>query len=504
MHLFQPDRSPNLAMLIRVFTILGVLLIVLAVIALLGDILGLLNRFRSELYLFVIGALLAYLIAPAVRMLQRGLRKQWAAVLGAYLLLFVGVLLFGALLLSPFITQAQSLVNNMRNPSAASLAPLRTIRTDIAGIQADVSAQQSLLGSGRPILLQQVQRTQADIAGLVQQVSSLTAPGSRPGQAPIPPSYANPLVASARQVQAAYGQASTTIDAARLTRTRTATDAAATQADTIYNKAATTPRLLLTLQTALDQHGIAVDLHDRFSQIVQAVNTQVASLLNNALTISLQAGNFLISIVLIFIISIYFVSDGGRFIRWLVSRVPTASRHQVSHAVTSLDQILGSYIRTQVLLGLLAGISDATGAFILGIPYPIVIFFSSFLLSLVPVIGPVVLYVPPLAIALIFSPLPKALVYLVWLMVGEQIVTNVIGPRLQGHNLGIHPLEAMAAALIGLPLAGIPGAFFAVPIVAFFHVVIREFASARHVAAPAPDGATAGRRNEPATTAHES
>jgi predicted PurR-regulated permease PerM len=253
--------------------------------------------------------------------------------------------------------------------------------------------------------------------------------------------------------------------------------------------------LLLSLQTVLDQRGIAVDLHDRFSQVLKAVNDQVSSLLNNALGIGLQAGNVLIEVVLIFIISIYFVRDGGRLVRWLVHLAPPDSRLQAAHAVTSLDQILGSYLRTQVVLGLLAGISDALGAVILGIPYAVVIFFSSFLLSLVPVIGPVILPIPPFIIALIFTPLPKPLLYLVWLLVGEQIITNVVGPRLQGHNLRIHPLEAMAAALVGLPLAGLAGAFFAVPVVAFCHIAIREFVYARRHAAPA--GGAAGARPPP-------
>ena len=111
-----------------------------------------------------------------------------------------------------------------------------------------------------------------------------------------------------------------------------------------------------------------------------------------------------------------------------------------------------------------------------------------------PVLGPVILPIPPLGIALIFMPLPKPLLYLAWLLIGEQIVTNVVGPRLQAHNLRIHPLEAMAAALIGLPLAGLPGAFFAVPVVAFFHIVIREFAHARQAEAPAPTTNPSGSR----------
>ncbi len=489
MQLFPPDEPRNLATLIRVFTILGVLLIVLTVVTLLNDALGLLDRFRLELYLFLLGALLAYLLAPAVRLLQRVVRKRWAAVLGAYVLLFAAVLLFGALLLTPFITQAQSLVKGLRNPSTTGLAAVQTVQRDLTAIQAELSAQQRLLTGGQPILEQQSRKTQTDIAALVRDTSNLTIDTHKPSVVMLPPSYARPIVVAVGQLQTAFGQVTTTIDATRMARAVTAANQAATQTNTIYRKAISTPLLLLSLQTELDRHGVVVDLHDKFSQVVQAINAQVTSLLNNALSISLQAGTLLLNTVLIFIISIYFVSDDGKFVKWLTRQAPSRYREQVSRAVDSLDRILGRYLRTQVILALLAGAADATGALVLGIPYPIVIFFSSFLLSLVPVIGPIILYIPPFGLALIFSPLPKPLFYLIWLLVGEQFVTNILGPRLQGRNLDIHPLEAMAAALIGLPLAGIPGAFFAVPTMSFLHIVVREFVNARRTATPASPGA---------------
>jgi predicted PurR-regulated permease PerM len=488
MHLLPLDGPRGTATLTRVFTVLGVLLIVLAVVALLDDILSLLDRFRSELYLFLLGALLAYLIAPAVRLLQRVVRKRWAAVLGAYALMFAAVLLFGALLLTPFISQAQSLVKDLRNPSTASLINLQNLQKEVTAIQTDLNVQERLLGEGRPILVRQVQQTQADVLTLQRNTALLTTDNHQPGVATLPPSYSSTLVLASNQLQIAFGQYAATIDKEHLARALAAARDAATQTSTVYTKATSTPQLLLSLQTVLDQHGVVVDLHDKFSQIVQSVNAQVTSLLNNALNISLQAGTLLLNVVLIFIISIYFVSDDGKFIKSLIGIVPVGSRQQASRAVTSLDQILGSYLRTQIVLAVLAGTLDATGALILGIPYAIVIFFSSFLLSLVPVLGPLILYIPPFGLALIFSPLPKPLIYLVWLLIGEQFVTNIIGPRLQAHNLRIHPLEAMAAALVGLPLAGIPGAFFAVPVVAFFHIVIREFATAQSAAAPAGTG----------------
>ena len=122
----------------------------------------------------MIGALLAYLMAPAVRILQRVLRTPWAAVLGAYLLLFAAVLVFGALLLTPFVTQAQSLVKTHAEPVRRQPGAPPDVRSEIGAVQAELSAQGQLLGAGRPIPQQQVQQTQTDIARLVRQVAGFS------------------------------------------------------------------------------------------------------------------------------------------------------------------------------------------------------------------------------------------------------------------------------------------------------------------------------------------
>jgi predicted PurR-regulated permease PerM len=267
-----------------------------------------------------------------------------------------------------------------------------------------------------------------------------------------------------------------------------------------YQKAESTPELLLTLQSWLDDRGITVDLHDKFGSALQQLSQQISSILNNALAIALRAGNLLLNTVLILIISIYFLSDGARFVEGFIRLAPANARAEARYFVTSLDQILGSYIRTQILMGLLAATLDAAGAVVLGVPYAVVIFFSSFFLSLVPVIGPVILPFPPMLIAVVFSPLPTPVFYLVWLLVGEQLATNVIGPRVQGRSVGIHPLEAMAAALIGFPIAGFLGSFFAVPMVAFLHVVVRQVKDVRSMSLHAPDVPTSTAAPEPAPT----
>jgi len=499
MQIFQQDPSQNIATLIRVFIVLGVLLIAVASVILIGDFLGLLSKFKGELYLFILGAILAYLMAPLVHLVQRVVRERWAAVLCSYLLLLLALVVFAVLLINPFISQAQSLVGNLHNPSSNSLGNLRQVRADIARVQADLDALEQQTSAVRPVTAQQIRATQSDIDLLVKDVAGLTVAKTNSGTIQLPPSYAAPLATPLRELQSDYARATEragVIDSAALTRSIADAATAGSAATAAYQKASSTPLILLDLQTWLDNRGAQVDLHDKFGQALQQLNNQVASLVNNALGITLQAGNLLLNTVLALIISIYFLSDGARFVTWLIHLLPRRSRRRASYFVAHLDQILGSYLRAQILIALLAGVLDAAGAVILGIPYAIVIFLSTFFLSLVPVIGPVVLPFPPLLIALVFTQLPTPITYLIWLLVGEQLATNVIGPRLQAHNVGIHPLEAMAAALAGLPLAGLLGAFFAVPIVAFIHIVVRGLVHAHARATSTPDAGDPAARND--------
>ncbi|HEX8918282.1 MAG TPA: AI-2E family transporter [Chloroflexota bacterium] len=492
MQFLRESRSQRLDALITMACVLAVLLIALVGWVLLGDVLGILGRFRQQILMFIFGALLAYLILPLVNLLQRFVRKRWAAVAGSYLLIFLAFILFGVLLLNPFISQARSLVNNMRNPAATSLQSLDTVRRDAQTLYTTLSQQQQLITGGRSPSPLAVHQTQAKISMLQRHISNLLSNAPPAGQIRVPPSYVTPITTPAIQLAAAYTRATTgTSDSHALQQAVTDAGQTVSAATAAYNETRGTPILLLNLQTWCDKHSITVNLHDKFGNALQQLSKQLASILNNALGIALQAGNLLLNTVLILLISVYFVSDGSRFVRWIVALAPEYARGRTAYFVDRLDQILGTYLRTQVLLAVLAAGLDATGAVVIGIPYAVVIFFSSFLLSLIPVIGPVILPFPPLLIALIFTPLPKPFVFLVWLLIGEQLATNVIGPRVQGHRVGIHPLEAMAAALIGFPLAGFVGAFFAVPIVSFMHIVVQEaLHSAQHNEAERPMAGT--------------
>jgi predicted PurR-regulated permease PerM len=274
-----------------------------------------------------------------------------------------------------------------------------------------------------------------------------------------------------------YAQATQTPgspDRAALTRALNEARAAKSAADTMYAGMASTSLLLLDLQSWLDDHQVKVDIHQSFGELSRQVSNQTASIVNNSVGVALAAGTLLVNALLVLIISIYFLSDGPRLVRKAGQIGPPLIRQNLPFYITSLDRTLSGYIRGQLLLAGSAGVLGAAGAYALGVPYAVLIGMSTFFLSLVPVIGPIVLVVPPAVIAVVFTSPLTALALLGYFLVMMQVITNIVGPRVVGSAVGIHPLAAMAAAFIGYPLAGLLGSFFAVPVAGFLHIAVKH------------------------------
>jgi len=236
----------------------------------------------------------------------------------------------------------------------------------------------------------------------------------------------------------------------------------------------TTPIAVLRSQTWLDEHGIHTDIHTKFGDAAKQLSSRGTLVLDNAITILSETANILLDFALTMIIAFYFLNDGGRIVHSTVNLIPGRYREQGWYFVLSLDKVVGGYIRGQLFLSTLAGLLGGGGAAALGVPYPLLIGIMTFLLQTIPVIGPMVALVPAVLISLFFMPFLTTVLLALWFVIFQQIVTNVLGPRINSMAVGIHPLEAILAVLVGYPLGGFLGAFLAVPVAGIIHIVVRE------------------------------
>jgi predicted PurR-regulated permease PerM len=125
--------------------------------------------------------------------------------------------------------------------------------------------------------------------------------------------------------------------------------------------------------------------------------------------------------------------------------------------------VFGAYLRGQLLLSLIVGVAATIALLFLGVPYAFVLGVFAGMAELIPMLGPILGAVPAVLVAL-FQPFPLVLWVGLAFLVIQQLESNLLVPRISGHAVGLHPLAAMLALLVGFELAGVVGALFAVPI----------------------------------------
>jgi predicted PurR-regulated permease PerM len=136
---------------------------------------------------------------------------------------------------------------------------------------------------------------------------------------------------------------------------------------------------------------------------------------------------------------------------------------------------------------------------VMGMPYALVLGVLAGLFEMVPMLGPILSALPALGVAL-FQGGSTLLAVLVFFIVVQQFEAHVLAPRITGHAVGLHPLGAIFALLVGLELGGALGAVFAVPLAGFLWVIATTLYR-RTIGAPEPQPRQAWRlpRRRPGT-----
>lgn len=121
-----------------------------------------------------------------------------------------------------------------------------------------------------------------------------------------------------------------------------------------------------------------------------------------------------------------------------------------------------------------------------------------FLGSFIPVIGAVATRALAVFIALIYNGWVVALIMLGIVLLVQQIEGHVLQPLVMGTAVKVHPLAVVLAVVSGSVVAGIPGALFAVPVVAVLNVMVGYIARGEwRTPSPIPATATAKAKDTP-------
>lgn len=170
-----------------------------------------------------------------------------------------------------------------------------------------------------------------------------------------------------------------------------------------------------------------------------------------------------LDVVLVAVLSIYLLAGGSRITDWLRQNMPQQQQGRMRLLLDTLQRVVGGYIRGQLLLCGLIGLLVGVGMQVIGVPYALLLGVMAFVLEFIPVLGTLVSGAICVLLALTKGWV-IALIVLVYFAIVHVIEGDVIGPRVVGKAIGLHPVVSLAALIAGAELFGITGALFASPV----------------------------------------
>ena len=150
-----------------------------------------------------------------------------------------------------------------------------------------------------------------------------------------------------------------------------------------------------------------------------------------------------------------------------------SKKRKVEKLAIEIDQLLSTFISSQLVVAFFLGLVMFIGFLIIGLPNTLVLAFIAMITSLIPIIGPFFGSLPAVFVAAANSWF-LFLGVLVIILIAQYLEGNVIRPLVQGRRLEIHPIVVLFVVLSGVYLFGFIGALTAVPLYVVLRLLFRK------------------------------
>jgi predicted PurR-regulated permease PerM len=220
-------------------------------------------------------------------------------------------------------------------------------------------------------------------------------------------------------------------------------------------------------------------LNSLLNGIQNWLKTHQASLTSGAVTTATTTLTVLTSMFLIFFITFFFLRDGKRIWRFLVSLLPAGGREPLGDAGEQSWHTLVAYVRATVLVAFIDAVGIGIGLVVLRIDLAFPLAALVFLGAFIPIVGATLSGTVAVLVALVTNGPVSALLVIAVVIGVQQLEGHVLQPLIMGRAVAIHPLAVIVAIASGVVLAGIIGALVAVPIVAVLNTAVRHLAARR-------------------------
>ncbi len=236
----------------------------------------------------------------------------------------------------------------------------------------------------------------------------------------------------------------------------------------------------LTIEMWLEEFDRQVpeEVKAQLDEWLRSASSVIGSAALAILTRTLSAISGTISLVIALVIVpfllFYMLKDKEELVGGMYSILPAGVARHTHNVFSLFHNVVGSYVRAQLISASIVGGLVFIGLFFLDISFALTLGLLAGILGLIPIIGAFIGAVPGLLVTLATDPGKLVWVALLYIIV-QFVESNIISPRIQGQALRLHPIFIMVTLVIASDIAGLWGVLIGAPLVAVARDIFAYF-----------------------------
>ncbi len=231
------------------------------------------------------------------------------------------------------------------------------------------------------------------------------------------------------------------------------------------------------------EHGVtlpelSMNVEDATKFISKILSSDSGNVVNTTIDITTSILGALVNILLALVFSVYMLAQKETLIsqsrRLLLAALPRKAGQRTMHILKLTNNAFSSFVTGQVTEAFILGSLCCIGMLILRLPYALPVSVIISFTSLIPIFGAWIGAATGAFLIVFVSPI-KALTFLIFLLILQQVEGNLIYPKVVGKSVGLPGLWVLAAVTIGGGIFGMLGMLLGVPICSVIYALVQDF-----------------------------
>ena len=231
------------------------------------------------------------------------------------------------------------------------------------------------------------------------------------------------------------------------------------------------------------EHGVtlpelSMNVEDATKFISKILSSDSGNVVNTTIDITTSILGALVNILLALVFSVYMLAQKETLIsqsrRLLLAALPRKAGQRTMHILKLTNNAFSSFVTGQVTEAFILGSLCCIGMLILRLPYALPVSVIISFTSLIPIFGAWIGAATGAFLIVFVSPI-KALTFLIFLLILQQVEGNLIYPKVVGKSVGLPGLWVLAAVTIGGGIFGMLGMLLGVPVCSVVYVLVQDY-----------------------------